>query len=162
MIGLLLYAYAVQDLRRLLASASAVRGRLPASSAALAALRRGRPALGRVGRARRNEAEGEQHEALARLFLFASESAVALGEQFVDDVGAGVAVRHLDGRAFPAAITRTPDGLLGDERVLGEPGQQVRVDCLECVRDPFTDAGSLGVGHDNLPSLAEVLQATIA
>src|SRR5205814_1398177 len=41
-----------------------------------------------------------QQEALARFFLFASWSAVALGEQFVHDVGAGVPVRHLDGEAF--------------------------------------------------------------
>src|SRR5262245_3838096 len=69
-----------------------------------------------------------EHEALARLLLFASGSAVALGEQFVDDVGAGVPVGHLDRKTSAAAITRTPNGLLRDQRVLDEPGQRVRVD----------------------------------
>src|SRR5262249_30583934 len=64
--------------------------------------------------------------------------------------GAGVPVRHLDRKAFAAAVTRTADGLLGGERVLDEPGQRVRVDCFEGVRDPFADARSPGVGHDSL------------
>jgi hypothetical protein len=61
-----------------------------------------------------------EREASASLFLFGCRSAVALGEEFVDDVGVGVPVGDFDREAFAAAVAGAPRGLGCVEGVLDE------------------------------------------
>jgi hypothetical protein len=87
----------------------------------------------------REDERATQHEAFARFLLFGSGPPVALGEELVNHVGAGVPVRNFDGEAFAAAVAGAPRGLGCVEGVLDESVDDLGVESFEGLGDVVAD-----------------------